>query len=144
MSTFAGSSALVKLYVAEDGGDTVAALADVLVSQVVRVEVPAALWRMQRLGRADTSAARLAVDDFVADYSGTASAPARFAVVGLTDAVLADAAGLTGVHGLRAYDAVQLACARAAARTDDRVRTFAAFDRHLRGAAATEGFVVVP
>jgi len=72
------------------------------------------------------------------------TADPRFAVVEPVPAVLDDAVGLAGVHGLRAYDAVQLASARAAAAVDDRVRTFAAFDEQLRGAAAREGFVLVP
>ncbi len=79
--------------------------------------------------------------DFEADYTATVS---RFAVVEPAPSVLDDAAGLAGAHGLRAYDAVQLASARAAAAADDRVRTFAAFDAPLRDAAAREGFVLVP
>jgi uncharacterized protein len=78
---------------------------------------------------------------FEAEYHGPRP---RFGIVAPTVAVLDDAARLTGSHGLRAYDAVQLASARAAAAADDRVRTFAAFDGRLRDAAAREGFVLVP
>ncbi len=59
-------------------------------------------------------------------------------------AVLEGAARLCAVHGLRAYDAVQLACASVARDAVPECQTFPAFDRHLRGAAAAEGFSLVP
>jgi predicted nucleic acid-binding protein len=114
VSTFADTSAVVKLYVDEPGHDVVRRLGPLVVSRLVRVEVVAALWAIQRRGRVSVRGGR------------------------------PDAAGLAGTHGLRAYDAVQLASARAAAAADDRVRTFAAFDGALRDAAAREGFVLVP
>lgn len=144
MIVFADSSALVKLYVDEPGSAEVAALGDVVVSQLARVEVPAALWRLRRMRELPVAATRTAVDAFVADYTGRAGGGVRYAVVSLTDEVLGDAAALSGARGLRAYDAVQLASARAAARADDRIRSFAAFDRQLCTAAAEEGFEVVP
>jgi predicted nucleic acid-binding protein len=141
VSTFADSSALVKLYVDEEGHETVRALFPVVVSQLARVEVPAALWRAHRRGAMRVEAAAVLVARFDADYHG---ARPRFGIVVPAAGVLDDAARLTGLHGLRAYDAVQLASARAAAAADDRVRTFAAFDARLRDAAAREGFVPVP
>ena len=144
MTSFADSSALVKLYVEEPGSSAVDELGSMVVSQLARVEVPAALWRLRRTGELRASATRTAVDAFVSDYSGGRDSRPRFTVVSLSDAVLGDAAALTGVRGLRAYDAVQLASARAAAAMDDRVRVFAAFDRQLRAAAAEEGFVLMP
>jgi predicted nucleic acid-binding protein len=48
------------------------------------------------------------------------------------------------VHGLRAYDAIQLAAARAARGAADGCTTFAAFDTTLRAAAAVEGFALLP
>jgi predicted nucleic acid-binding protein len=53
-------------------------------------------------------------------------------------------ARLCAVHALRAYDAVQLACALAARDAVPECQTFAAFDRQLRAAAAAEGFALVP
>jgi predicted nucleic acid-binding protein len=141
VSTFADSSALVKLYVDEDGHEAVRSLVPVVVSQLARVEVPAALWRAHRRGAMGTAATAALVARFEADYHGPR---ARFGVVAPVVAVLDDAARLTGLHGLRAYDAVQLSSARAAAAADDRVRTFAAFDAALRDAAAREGFVLLP
>jgi predicted nucleic acid-binding protein len=56
LSTFADSSALVKLYADEVGHEQVRGLVSVAVAQLARVEVPAALWRKQRMG--ELSAAR--------------------------------------------------------------------------------------
>ncbi|NMO89801.1 type II toxin-antitoxin system VapC family toxin [Actinomycetospora sp. TBRC 11914] len=141
MSTFADSSALVKLYVDEDHHEAVRGWAPLVVSQLARVEVPAALWRGHRRGAFGASAAAALVAQFEADYHG---ARPRFGIVAPVALVLDDAARLSRVHGLRAYDAVQLASARAAAAADDRVRTFAAFDGQLRDAAVREGFVLLP
>jgi uncharacterized protein len=141
VSTFADSSAVVKLYLDEPGHVVVRRLGPLVVSRLTRVEVVAALWAVRRRGRVSSRAAATLVAAFEADYTTTGS---RFAVVEPAPPVLDDAAGLAGAHGLRAYDAVQLASARAAAAADDRVRTFAAFDERLRDSAAREGFVLVP
>ena len=141
MSTFADASAVVKLYLDEPDHESVRALRELVISRMSRVEVVGALWGVQRRGGLDPARAAVLVADFEADYTGP---DGRFAVVEPVPAVLDDAAAITGRHRLRAYDAVQLASARAAAAADDRVRTFAAFDRELRRAAAVEGFVVVP
>jgi predicted nucleic acid-binding protein len=45
LSTFADSSALVKLYADEAGYEQVRDLVSIAVAQLARVEVPAALWR---------------------------------------------------------------------------------------------------
>ncbi len=47
MSVFADSSALVKLYADESDHELVRRIDVLIVSQVARVEVPAALWRKQ-------------------------------------------------------------------------------------------------
>ena len=54
------------------------------------------------------------------------------------------AAALTATHGLRAYDAVQLASAITARKVEPRCDAFAAFDDRLREAAAREGFSLLP
>lgn len=144
MSTFADSSALVKLYADEVHHEPVRRLDGLVVSQIARAEVPAALWRKHRLGELGVEHATTLVQSFEADYFGTEDEPPRFAAVRLADAVLDDAARLAGVHGLRAYDAVQLATALAAAAADRSCTAFAAFDRGLRAAAAAEGFTLVP
>lgn len=139
MSAFADASALVKLYVEEDHHAWVRTIGGLVVAQVSRVEVPAALWRKTRTGDLDAADAVLLVDALEADWFGAPGAPARFAVVAATDEVLDHAARLTGSRGLRAYDAVQLASALALASADPGSRVFVAFDRALREAATAEG-----
>jgi len=144
LSTFADSSALVKLYSDEPGHEHVRELLSVAVAQLARVEVPAALWRKQRLGELSVDDARLLAADFEADYFGADSEPPRFAAVATTAGILDEAARLCAAHGLRAYDAVQLSSALAVRHADDSCTAFAAFDRSLRRAAAAEGFDLVP
>jgi uncharacterized protein len=143
LSTFADSSALVKLYADEAGHEQVRGLVSIAVAQLARVEVPAALWRKQRMGELSAGDARLLTADFEADYFGTDSEPPRFAAVAVTGS-LDESARLCASHGLRAYDAVQLSTALAVRRVDGSCTEFAAFDRTLRTAAATEGFELMP
>jgi predicted nucleic acid-binding protein len=144
LSTFADSSALVKLYADEAGHEQIRSLVSVAVAQLARVEVPAALWRKQRMGELSANDARVLTSDFEADYFGTSSEPPRFAAVVATGHLLDDAAWLCASHGLRAYDAVQLSSALAVRQADENCTTFAAFDHSLRTAAAAEGFALVP
>lgn len=144
MSVFADSSALVKLYADEAGHEVVRAASVLIASQLARVEVPAALWGKVGMGQLDAEDAAVLVAEFDADYAGTEGQEARFASVTVTSEILDDAAHATAVHGLRAYDAVQLASGRAAAAADPDCRTFAAFDAQLRAAAAAEGFQLLP
>lgn len=141
---FADSSGLVKLYADEPGADDVRSLPLLIVSQLARVEVPAALWRKNRMGELSASDTTVLLAAFEADYFGTDKDPGRFLVIAVTGALLDHAARLTGVHGLRAYDAIQLAsaCAVSAAVTDQ--VTFTAFDKTLRTAAAAEGLGLLP
>ena len=143
MSVFADSSALVKLYADEAGSAQVRRLGDgLVVSRLARVEVVAALWRKDRAEGLDAAVVSTLLLAFRADWVGDPRP--RFAVVADTDDVLRDAAALCGVHGLRAYDAVQLASAEAARRADPSVSTFACFDASLRRAAATRDFATLP
>lgn len=144
MSTFADSSALVKLYADESGHECVRALVPLVISQLARVEVPAAVWRKHRIDELMPEAASVLVAAFEADYFGAGGESPRFAAIAVSAATLDDAARLAGVHGLRAYDAIQLAAARAAAGADPDCTDFAAFDKGLRAAAAAEGFTLVP
>ena len=144
MTLFADSSALVTLYARETGRDHIAQEATLIVSQLARVEVPAALWRKHRIGEIDAGVAQVLTDGFEADYFGTETEPPRFAAVAVSAQVLEDAARLCAIHGLRAYDAVQLSCALSARAADGECSTLAAYDAGLRRAAATEGFRLVP
>jgi hypothetical protein len=82
--------------------------------------------------------------EFEADYYGDGSNEARFVVIGVPAGILDGAARLVATHGIRAYDAVQLASAIAARDVDSDCATFACFDRPLRRAAMAEGFDLLP
>lgn len=145
MSTaFADSSAVVKLYADELAADVVRSRSGLVVSQLARVEVPAALWRKQRLGELSASDAAVLVSAFEADYFGTEEQPAKFFVVALTTQILDHAARLVAVHGLRVYEATQLASAHAVDGVMPDGMGFLAFDKTLRAAAAAEGLTVLP
>jgi predicted nucleic acid-binding protein len=115
-----------------------------VVSILVRVEVPAAIWRKQRIGELDATNAQVLVEAFEADLFGEAAHPPTLVTVSLPPAILDSAARMTAVHGLRAYDAVQLASACAVRAVDTRCDAFACFDGALRRAAGAEGFRLVP
>lgn len=144
MSVFADSSALVKLYADEPGHELVRDIEVIIVSQLARVEVPAAIWRKRRVGDIGADQARLLCEDFEADFFGGDGDSPRFASVVATSTVLDRAARLCAVHGLRAYDAVQLGTALVVGEVVPTCRTLAAFDDSLRQAAAAEGLAVLP
>jgi len=144
LSVFADSSALVKLYADEADHELIRDLGALAISQIARVEVPAALWRKQRLGELGAGDAQTLVEEFEADYFGTQGDPPRFAAVALTGGLLDSAARMCAAHGLRAYDGVQLSAATITRATDPSCTTFAAFDGMLRTAAAAEGFALFP
>jgi uncharacterized protein len=108
------------------------------------VEVVAAIWRKHRAGDLDRDDALTLTQAFTVDYAGTPDLPPRFLAIAVTDRILRRAADLSGTHGLRAYDAVQLASALAARDVDERCATFAAFDRDLARAAISAGLEAFP
>ena len=133
----------MKRYADEDGAELVRSLESLVVSDLCRVEVPAAIWRKTRAGELDPGQAGVLVRAFEAEMDDQGS-EARFVSVGVTASVIDAAATATGIHGLRAYDAVQLASAMAARGAVGGDWDFAAFDRDLRAAAARTGFALVP
>ena len=141
MTVFADTSAVVKLYADEVGSEMVRSLEAVTVSQLCRVEVPAALWRKNRRNGLPVSDTLILVRLFENDLFG---ADAVLAPIRITSGILDDAARLTEIHSLRAYDAVQLATAKVAREVDSDCRSMAAFDVQLRTASAREGFLLIP
>jgi predicted nucleic acid-binding protein len=137
VTVFADSSALVKLYADEVDADAVRRVQLFVVSAAARVEVPAALWRKTRMRELQVEDAAVLVQAFEADWNDREG---RFLPVALPSPILEDAAGLAASRELRAYDAVQLACARAARDVDPQINVFLCFDEQLRAAAAREGF----
>ena len=141
MTHFYDSSAVVKLYVPERQHEAVRAhRGPIIVAAVTRVEVASALWRKHRLGELDAADAATLCAAFEADLD---DAGGRFAVVALGADVLRRAIGSVGRHGLRAYDAVQLATALVTRDVLDGLDGFGAFDVGLRRAAVAEGVQVL-
>lgn len=141
---FADSSALVKLYADEPHAREVRTTGGLIAARLARVEVPAALWRKQRMGELSGGHAATLVRAFEADWLGRGPREGRFAVLALTDRMLEDAAGLCATEGLRGYDAIQLASAVAARAADPSCESLACFDQDLRDAAARRGFALCP
>jgi uncharacterized protein len=137
LTVFADSSALVKLYADERNADVVRAVPIFVVSALARVEVPAALWRKNRMQELSAGDARVLTAAFEREWRAD---DGRFVAVSVRTPVLDAAAALVATHALRAYDAVQLACALEARGADPEVEHFLGFDTALTEAAAREGF----
>jgi predicted nucleic acid-binding protein len=145
---FLDTSALVKRQVPEAGHAWVRALCDlrsghtIVISEAALVEVVASLSRMPR-----ETPPRLTMADrdrLIARFQQHLRR--RYLVVELNRKVLMRAAVLCRAHPLRAYDAVQLACALT--RRDDDVAMgnpapiFVCADDNLLAIAQAEGFSV--
>ena len=140
MTTFADTSAIVKRYVPERGHADVERLTlPFVLGPVTRVEIASALWRKHRLGEIASNDAHTLMGAFDADLD-----EGLYVVVALGREVGDVATVAVERHGLRAYDAVQLAAALVARNVLDDLDVFAAFDVELRIAAAAEGFALVP
>jgi uncharacterized protein len=135
----------VKLYADEAGHKAIRSLpAPLVVSTLARVEVPAAIWRKHRTGEIDVDDALLLTRAFEVDYAGAPGKPPRFLAVEVSGEILERGAQLVADHGLRAYDATQLASALLIRELDQRCETLAAFDRGLLRAAISEGLKPFP
>lgn len=110
---FLDTSALVKYYVAEVGQGWVKSLCDqphhnlIFIAQVTAVELVAALCRKVR--DKPPGLTSLERDQQIAFFRQDAQA--KFSEVPVTGGIIARAGDLCFTHPLRAYDAVQLACA---------------------------------
>ena len=109
-------------------------------SAISRVEVGAALARAARGNRLDAEDARGAQVQFAEDWPDLGKVP-------VTDTLLTHAEELAWKHGLRAYDAVQLAaallCEEAITGLGESV-LFGSFDGELTAAANEEGLRTWP
>jgi predicted nucleic acid-binding protein len=108
---FFDSSALVKGYISETGTTWVRALLssqppnEVFISQVTGVEIIAAITRRLRMGHTSATDAAQAIGTFRNDFQS------RYEVVAISAPLIEEAMNLAELHGLRGYDAVQLATA---------------------------------
>ena len=140
---FLDSSALVKRYVTETGTPWVIGLLDpaarnrLYIARITGAEVTAALTRRERGGHLSATDAAAAIALFRRDYAN------RLRQVEITAALMTIAMTMARAHGLRGYDAVQLAAAlyangrRVARKLAPLV--FVTADTSLLAAGATEG-----
>ena len=137
MTVFLDTSALVKRYADEPDCHLVRDLdVTVVVSELAKVELPAALWRKHRIGQFSARHAQVLCQDFIIDLGPLSYLPTQ--VVRVNTDILNAAAHLVARHPLRAYDAVQLASALEVQYTVDGC-AFGCFDSQLSTAAAIEG-----
>ena len=141
MSVYIDASALVKRYVTEPGSKEVMALTDaapaVATSLVSRAEVAAALARAVRIRVLEAETGRRAQRRFSREWPDLVRVP-------VTEALVAWAETLAWQHGLRGYDAVQLAAALMWRESIGQDVVLATFDRQLWEAALGEGLEAWP
>lgn len=143
---FLETSALVKRYVQETGTVWIQGLAasaadnDFYIAQIAGVETISAVTLRARRGNTTPQDAAVAIADFRRDFR-----QAYFAVQA-TSAIIASAMDLAERHGLRGYDAVQLATAlQTQARSIALALPgiiFLCADNDLNAAATAEGLPV--
>lgn len=139
MNLYLDTSALVKLYVEEDGTEVARGWTQearvVATSAIAYVEARAAFARRQREGCFSKAVLSRITRDLDRDWE-------RYMLVRVTDPVIRRAATIAEVRKLRAYDALHLASARTVNdRLSDTV-VFASWDVGLNAAAADEGIEV--
>ncbi len=136
MRVYLDTSALVKLYVEEEGSslvqNTVAQAALVATSAIAYVEARAAFVRRRHEGGLSAGDYRRIIRDLDADW-------ARCLVVEIPDSLIREAARLAESHRLRVYDAVHLASAAALRGRLTEPVVFASWDLGLDKAAKAEG-----
>ena len=138
MTLYLDTSALAKRYMAEEGSEAVRTIIEeaqaVGTAIITHAELTAALTTAIRTGRVDADVAADVRQDVLGDW-------ANLQRIQITDGLVVEAGDLAWNHGLRGYDAVQLAAALAwretIANTDERF-LFACFDNQLREAARAE------
>lgn len=143
---FCDASGIAKRYLQETGTPWVQALADpaaghrLYLARITAVEVTAAVTRRHRGGHLSAAEAATILAQFRQDLA------AEYGIIEITPALLSQGMTLAEAHGLRAYDAVQLAAvlelqaSRAAGGLPP--LTLLSADQELNAAAAAEGLTV--
>lgn len=141
MILFCDTSALVKLYIAEDSSREMRALAGtaavVAVCRIAWAEMMAAMARRARESPSDAQALDIAGQRLRADWP-------QYAVVEVTQAIVELAGNYADTFALRAYDSVQLAAARSLQELAGDEVQFACFDTRLCKAVRTLGMASFP
>lgn len=136
MKLYLDTSALVKLYVEEEGSslvrETVQQTETVATSAIVYVEARAAFSRRRRERHFSSGDYRRVIQDFDADWE-------HYILLEVTDSLIRKAAELAESHALRAYDAIHLASAKVLRERLREHVLFASWDSNLLTAARHEG-----
>lgn len=143
---FFDNSALVKRYAQETGSERILALTEpaaghfLYIARITAVEVVSALTRRQRGGSVSETDASTAMAAFRYDLSH------QCRVIEITPTVITQAMQLAETHGLRGYDAVQLAATLIVQKMRETLGLSAlervSADGDLNNAAATEDLTV--
>jgi predicted nucleic acid-binding protein len=143
---FFDSSALVKRHVNETGSVWVRSLTRIkaghtlYIARITAVEITSAITRRQRGRYLSTAQAGAILGHFRRHLTH------RYAILEMTPSLLADAMLLARAHGLRAYDAVQLAAALEVNRIYQTGSlgpvTLVSADQPLNAAAQVKGMAV--
>jgi predicted nucleic acid-binding protein len=143
---FVDSSALVKRYINETGSTWVLSLFDpvlsndILIAAITSVEIVAAITRRARGGNISVTDATVVCNQFRSDLQS------EYQVVEITHSIINSAMGLAEAHGLRGYDAVQLAAGCQlnvlCVANSSLPMIFVSADSELNAAAASEGLIV--
>lgn len=141
MIAYLDASALVKRYIVERGSREIIALtsgADMTATSIVsRAEVAAALAKAVRTGVVRNDIARSAHRRFLGDWPDLVR-------VAISEALVERADGLAWEHGLRGYDAVQLASALTWQESVGEEIVLATFDQQLWEGAKRAGLPAWP
>jgi predicted nucleic acid-binding protein len=136
VNLYCDTSALVKVFVAEENSDSMQKLysevEQIWVSQLTWVEMQSAFARRLRSGESSAEVIQKATQEIQFEW-------ASFKVLMPIPVVTQYAGILCHTFQLRAYDAVQLATARIAEQQSGQSITFACFDNKLNEAAKTLG-----
>lgn len=139
MIVFCDTSALVKLFVTEASSDAVRktckAASHVVVSHITWVEMCAAFALKQRTGQIDAQTSEQALTELRDEWN-------RYQKLGIDQELITQAGSFAQQFGLRAYDSVQLASARALHLQLGRNMVVCCFDQQINAAAQKLGITV--
>lgn len=141
MKLYLDTSALVKLYVEEEGSATVREAitrAETVVTNVIAyVEACAAFARRRREGGLSRGDYRRTIQELQSDWD-------HYLLLEVTNELIRRAADLAAIHPLRAYDAMHLASAKVLQERLQGPMFFACWDSNLSVSAKREGLNLVP
>jgi predicted nucleic acid-binding protein len=134
------TSALVKLYVEEEGSgavrEAVTHAETVATTVIAYVEACAAFERRRREGRLSRGNCRRTIQELRSDWD-------HYLLLEVTNEIIRRAADLVAVHPLGAYDAIHLAAAKELQERLHGPIFFACWDSNLSTSAKREGFTLV-